>query len=381
MFLKHTCVAAALAVVCLVTVGDRLQATAQAPPAPAVTTPSQTNAGDLMLAGNEVRVRGEALEDVVAAGNDVTISGPVRGYVLAAGRNVVVDGSIGNDLYAAAATLTLDAPVADNAVLAGGEVYLRPDAVVQHDVVATGGTVRIEGTMLRDLKLAAGNATLASEVGGSVEARVGQLTVLPTAVVRGDLKVYSTTPPQIAPEAQVLGRIEHIPVDEAGWAASWFRRWGYSFLALSLVGLVAVGLSSLWTGRVAAAVTDRPGTTLLTGLAGLVLIPILAVLLMITVIGIPLAMMVLALFAVALLLSGVFASWLAGGWLLARLGRPDASRWGRILVGALAVSLLVSVPWLGTIVGFLILLAGLGALLIERRASWRQARPQVPAAP
>jgi hypothetical protein len=339
---------------------------------------NQTIEDDLFLAGANVQVQGEAREDVIAAGREIVISGPVQGYLLAAGGEITVSGPVGNDLFAAGGKLRLNAPVADNAVLAGGEIHLQPNAAVQHDAMLAGGEVEVAGKIERDLKLAAGAARLAAEVGGSVRARVGKLTLAPTAVIRGNLTVYSPTPPEIAPQAQVLGRVEYIQTERESWAASWLKRWLFSFLALSVVGLAAVALAPLWTARVAALFTNKPGETLLTGLAGLILIPVAVVLLLITVIGIPLAFIVLALFVAALLLSGVFAAWFAGGWLLERLKRPQASRWARIIVGALAVSLLVALPLVGVLCGLFVLLAGLGALLRERRAAWRQMPSEMP---
>lgn len=64
---------------------------------------------DLILAGSQVKVEGEATEDVVAAGSEVTISGAVKGYALLAGRNIIVSAPSGNDLFAAGANLQLTA--------------------------------------------------------------------------------------------------------------------------------------------------------------------------------------------------------------------------------------------------------------------------------
>lgn len=327
---------------------------------------------DLILTGSNVKVEGDATEDVIAAGGEIVISGAVKGYALLAGRNITVSGPIGNDLFVVGANLYLNAPVADNVMLVGGEIHLQPGAVIHHDAVLAGGKVEVAGKIERNLKLAAGEVQLASEVGGSVQAHTDKLTILPTAVIRGNLKVYSPVPPEIAPQAQVLGRIEYIKIERENEAVSWFKRWGFSFLALALVGLAAISLSSWWANRVVTAFTNQPGATFLSGFAGLILIPLIVVFLLASVIGIPLAFIVMALYAVALLLSGVFAAWFVGGWLLVQFNRPQASRWLRIIVGALAVSLLVSLPLIGGLFGLCILLAGLGALLLERRASWRQ---------
>src|SRR5262245_4151752 len=321
---------------------------------------------DLILAGRNVEVQAEVKKDIIAAGEDVTVSGAVMGYLIAAGRTVTASAPIGNDLVAAGQNVNLNAPVADNSILAGKNVNLEPGAVVQHDAMIAGRRVDVKGKILHDLKLVASEANLASEVGGSVDALVAKLVLLPGALVRGNLIVHSPEAPEISPQAQVLGRIEHIPTARARWWVDWLRQFVFSFLALSVLGVAAVLLSQPWTNRVTTMITEKPGRALIAGLAGLVLIPIIALLLLITLIGLPLAFITLALYVIALLLSGVFASWMVGGWLLKRYGRPDASRWARIIVGALAVSFCASLPWIGGLFWLAVLASGLGALLLER---------------
>lgn len=282
-------------------------------------------------------------------------------------RNVTASAPIGNDLFAAGENINLNASVADNAILAGKNVNLRPGAVVEHDAMIAGETIDVRGKIVRDLKLVAKEVKLGAEVGGSVDARVAKLVLLPGAIVRGKLSVRSPEAQEISPQAQVLGQIEYIPIVRERWWEGRLSQLVFSFLALSVLGIAAVSLSSLWTSRVASIFAEKPGRSLIAGLAGLILIPLIAILLLITVIGFPLAFITFALYVIALLLSGVFASWLVGGWLLVRFGRPDASRWVRIVVGTLAVSFCVSLPWIGGLVWFAILISGLGALLLERR--------------
>jgi hypothetical protein len=81
-----------------------------------------------------------------------------------------------------------------------------------------------------------------------------------------------------------------------------------------------------------------------------------------TVVGIPLALILLALYAVAILLSGVFVAYRLGGCLLDRTSRP----WLRMAVGALAISLAISLPWVGWYAQLIVLLIGFGALTLER---------------
>ncbi|HKQ76875.1 MAG TPA: hypothetical protein VJ810_24480 [Blastocatellia bacterium] len=214
----------------------------------------------------------------------------------------------------------------------------------------------------------------ASEVGGSAQVRSGSLKVLPGAVIRGDLIAYGPTPPEISPGAQVLGRVEYHPEGASGgWSlAPWLWQWLFMFLALLILGAAIIALSSWWTRRVAEKMARQPGYAMLAGLAGLILIPLICVLLAITVIGVPLAIVLFALYCAALLLSGVFVSYLVGGWLLRRLKRPETSLYVRLAVGALVVAFFALLPWIGWVVQALVLMIGLGALLLERRDSWQR---------
>jgi hypothetical protein len=90
-------------------------------------------------------------------------------------------------------------------------------------------------------------------------------------------------------------------------------------------------------------------------------------LLLVIVIGIPLALILLALFVVALLLSGVFVSYLVGGWLLDWLKRPQSTPYMRMAVGAVAVAICMSLPWIGWLVQLLVLLVGFGAIVLDQR--------------
>src|SRR5215510_843293 len=151
-----------------------------------IVTQNQAVEEDLIIAGRRVVIQAGVKKDVIAAGDEVTVSGEVMGYVIAAARNLTASAPIGNDLFAAGENISLSAPVADNAIMAGKNVNLRPGAVVQHDAMIAGRTIDIEGKIVHDLKMAAREARVAAEVGGSVDARVEKLVLLPGAIIHGN---------------------------------------------------------------------------------------------------------------------------------------------------------------------------------------------------
>jgi hypothetical protein len=117
---------------------------------------------------------------------------------------------------------------------------------------------------------------------------------------------------------------------------------------------------------VAETVARQPGLSALAGIAGVSVVPVVSVVLMLTVIGIPLALLLLALCGVVLLLAGVLVAYLTGSRLFKVLGHPDASPYACLAVGALIVALLMALHWIGWLVRFLVLVAGFGALVVER---------------
>jgi hypothetical protein len=333
-----------------------------APTAPATVVGQTPTDDDLVTAGRSVRVMQEVAGDVAAAGSDVTIDGPVNGYVMSAGRRLTLVGQIGNDLWAAGETVNVESPILNNAMVAGRTVHLRSNASVGHDAHLAGNTVIAEGRIERNLTIGAGSvARIGANVGGAVNARATRVQVLPDAVI--NLYVRAARPPEISPQARVMGQVHYErTLDTESWLL-WPQRWIVTGIALLILGLVAVWFSPGWAAHVAATMRMRTGASILSGLAAIVLIPIAIALLAVTVIGFPLAVVLTAIYILALAMSSVLVSYRAGEWVLHRFWR---SRWAFMVLGVGIVSLGMSLPSIGWAIALLVLVTGVGALLLER---------------
>jgi hypothetical protein len=260
----------------------------------------------------------------------------------------------------------VDAAVNDNATVAGRTVRLSPKADVGGEAVLTGNSVIAEGHIARDLKIGATTARIGADVGGGVEAQARDVSVLPGAVIRGDLVVRAPEPPTISPDAQVLGEVRYESTAREAWSG-WIRLFGFSFLALLILGWVALAVAPSWASRVAGTLRRRLGMSAAAGVAVLVLLPLLAGALLITVIGIPLSIVLLALYAAGVVVSGVIVGYRLGEWMLGRAHRPDASRWGRMALGVFIVALGVTLPAVGWLVALVVVMLGTGAIALEAR--------------
>jgi len=341
---------------------------------PVVTGKPATD-NDLVTAGRTVRVMQEVTGDVAAAGSEITIDAPVDGYVMSAGRRLTLVGQIGNDLWAAGETVDVESPIANNAMIAGRTVHLRSNAVVGHDAHLAGNTVTAEGRVERNLTIGAGAvARIGANVGGEVTARATRVTVMPDAVIHGNLMVRAAEPPDISPRARVMGQIRYEKtMDTESWFL-WPQRWLITGVALLILGLAAVWFSPSWAAHVATTMRTRAGASILSGIIALLLIPFAVALLAVTVIGFPLAVVLMALYILVLAMSSVFVSYRTGEWLLHRLW---SSRWAFMVLGVIVVSLGMSLPAVGWAIAALVLVTGVGALVLER--GWRR-RPSAAAA-
>lgn len=365
MYAKKTGILVALILICVYSWGDAARAQSRD------TATSAQDEGriddDILTAGGTVHLQHEIAGDVAAAGTEVTIDGPVHGYVMSAGRSVTVDGRVGNDVWAAGETVTVDSMVGNNAMVAGRVVNLGRNAVIGHDARLAGNTVSAEGRIDRDLTIGARTARIGAEVGGAVRARADRVTVLPGAVIRGDLVVRASEPPEIAPDAQVLGQVRFEDVNEARWLA-WPGQWLLIFLGLLILGVTATAFAPAWPPRVADTLRARKLASTLSGLVVLIVIPLAVGALAVTIIGIPLAIVMLAFYVAMLLLAAVFVSYTTGEWLTARLHLMRSSPWVRLIVGVLVISLLMSLPTVGFAITAIVLIVGMGALVLERRS-------------
>jgi cytoskeletal protein CcmA (bactofilin family) len=328
---------------------------------------------DTFVAGDSARVSRPVQGDLLAAGGELRLAAPVAGDVIAFGGTVRLDGAASQDLYAAGGSVALEGTLARNARVAGGSVSVGPQARISGNASLAGGRVEMLGAIGGYLQAAGGRVYLDGRVEGDVEAAAGELELGPNARIGGKLRYRGGAPLKQDPAAQVQGGVERLEVPVRGvaervHAPAVLGVWTFGLMVMAAVLVVALpGFSK----RVAEAARARFGWSLLAGFLALAAIPFAVVLLLVSVIGIPLALLA-ALAFMALLLVGYVAGGIALGeatmrrWFAARA----AHRGWRALFAALGVfviGIVALIPWLGALVAFVALIAGMGALLLQAR--------------
>jgi hypothetical protein len=333
---------------------------------------------DVFVAGGTLTVREPVAGDLFAAGGSIDVDAPVSGDALTVGGKIRLGTDVGQSVYAAGGQLSIDGKVGHNVRIAGGHIEFGPKAEVLGNVSVAGGQVRLLGAVRGHVQATGGRLFIDGPVGGDVVAATGRIALGSTARIAGKLRYRGGAAVQQDPGAQVLGGTEVRPGRQRDAAASAPARerhaagisWWWTAGLLALAGVMLAAFPR-WCARNSQTLRDRPGLSALLGFVWLVCAPVAVLVLLLTIVGIPIALLGAALYVALLPLAYVSTAIGVADQALQAWRADAAARWGwRIAATAVvlvALALLGQVPWLGGLIAFVALLAGLGALALQWR--------------
>ncbi|MGH7255567.1 MAG: hypothetical protein ACREI3_07295, partial [Nitrospirales bacterium] len=309
----------------------------------------------------------------------------IHGDLLAAGGTLTLSGTVTQDIRAVGGQITVSGDIGRNVTLAGGTLLFTPSATIQGSLVASGGLLRLAAPVRGAVTVAAGSATLSGRIDGRVEAIAGTLRLTSNARLADRLTYRTPEPASIDEHATIAGPITRkrmpralLPETEDVFellVGLWLLANAASLVTTLVLGLLLLHFSPKLTHVAMSHFSERPLETFGLGLLGLIGAPLLAALMALTVLGLPLAAFVVVLYLLSLYLGRLFVLGWAGLQVLTWLGKPD-SRPTAFVVGAVAYFLLSLIPFLGGLLTFFTLLAGLGTLLLTFQAVYTAARQE-----
>ncbi len=333
---------------------------------------SEASREDQYLAGESINVLAPIDGDLIAASQRLSVAADISDDVIAVGERIDIRAEVGDDVRLAGRQVDISSTVADDAVIAAETVTLSPEARIGNRLWAAGRLVEVGGSIGDEIRVAGQTIVISGSVTGDAILTGQRIELLPGANIGGNLIYRSNEPAVIADGAMIGGTVERKPLDmpERPDVPIWPFVIG---LLLSLLICLSILYWLLPRQMHGAEYLIRRDTfrILGIGLAVVLVMPVMAVLLLVTVLGIPLGFILLLLYPVLLLLG--FAAgilWLAGR-LLSLLRQGDTTTAGRRIMGVLAALIVYSItqfiPFLGALVFLFLLLAGVGALLVQWR--------------
>jgi len=369
-----------------------------------------TEENDAIVAGQEVFIDGDVDGDLLILAIDATINGNVTGSVVTTAQTVIVNGQIGGSIYTVGRELTLSdgAEVGRNVYFMGLRIETGPESIVGRDLVGVSLSARLGGQVGRDLKAVIGILELLGNIVGSDDITPNDGTTVPddessdagawnsvweisrsVALNSIGSAAYQPFWPLIIDESHVsqksMSKQEGIQL----WARITFEE----FVLLFLTGLFLVGRYSdklaAWSNKAKAAPLRASGYGFI-GIIVAVNIAILSIIAVILSIGIgfalgfaslwklafvfwALSLSILGLSATAFFLfvtygSKVIVAYMLSRWIVGFISE-NAIRYRYLLMffGLLLYVLLQSLPYVGGVINFIVIIIGLGSVWLVHR--------------
>ncbi len=339
---------------------------------------------DLYASAYTVIVDGTINGDLWAAGRTITVNGVVNGSVMATGQTININGDVDYAVRAAGGALNISGNVNGDLIVGCSELNIASIAKIDGDLLFGAGIALIDGLVEGDIKGEGGEITISDGVKGNVDLEVKSLTILPTANIQGNLTYTSEEEADIQSGAQIGGITTHkLPEVKEERAKPFpfvlFPGIGgkvIGFLMALIAGLVIILVAPRRLTSVAESIRSKPGPSAGWGAIILFLTPIAAIIVCITIIGIPVGLIVLALWGIAIYLAQIPVGLFIGRWIIGHFRKVEGKA---IMVGALALGLvilrlLMLIPHSGFFIGLAIILFGLGAVVVSERRRRAEAR-------
>lgn len=402
----------------------------------------ETIEGNLFVTCRTLSIAGVVEGDLIGAAATATIEGEIEGSVYLAGGQLDVFGRIGGDLHFAGPVLR----VHSGADLENGDLFGLTLSTVSEDtiggsIVAAGYELVLDGNVERDVNFWGSALTISGEIGGNVDASVGdpqsggvaelRTLLTTTGVELTNPGLYITERGMVNGQLTYTGPVEgeieaelpHEPVfqqvvtqpdltaitdTENAWEnlTAYLSAVFYEFTTLALIGVAALVIAPRALQAPISTLRFRPLPSLGVGLItfiiswAVILVVLLLSLLIVSLFLLlqlrDLSLISAALFAIvdlsaigfyfftAFFITRVIVALALGRLIIRRLFGNDTSLRALIaglLIGIFILALFTSLPIIGWLINALALFLGLGAILTllqEKLAESRTAPPITP---
>lgn len=330
--------------------------------------PSETAADDIYVIGTVSTFGGEVAGDAVALSRMILSDGLIAADALFVGEAVTLQGAVQDDARLAGETVLIGGTVKDDVVAFGAKVRVLPTAHIGGNLYIVGGDVEVRGAVAGDVRLHAGSTKVSGTVGGTLESW-GTIEIGEHTVIGRDFIVHSPRKPTVPSSAMIAGETVYDERSGGTLGVSLLPAFMGGLFSIHALMALALGFFLFFfakdrTEEVLLDVLPEFWRRLLRGMLVLFLMPIAIALLLGSVIGIPIALVLIALFAALVITSSVFGGIMLGAWaeraFFKRSAFPITYR--PVLIGTVFLSLIVALPLVGAVMHLMLMCAAAGSI-------------------
>lgn len=290
-------------------------------------TQGETIKSDVYLSGERVRIEGTVDGDVYAAGKEIEIDGHVTGDVFGACQSMRIRGQVDGNLRATGNNGIISGTVGRSVTWFGDSVSVDSRGKVGSSITMFGTNLAIDGHLGRDVLFFGDEIEVNGTVEGGIREKGNSLVIAPTGQVGGRIQFEGENEANVSPGAKLASAVEFTKRDplaeyKTGHYYIWRTIWTAGFI---LFGLVLILLLPRFAGETVAA-GERFGAPLGLGVLVFFGVPIAAILACVTIVGIPLGLLTLGLWFLAINCAELVVGTVVGNWIFGK----TADTWGTI---------------------------------------------------
>lgn len=327
----------------------------------------QTIDGALFVAGNKITIAGSVKGDLFCGAQTVEITGTIDGDVICGAETINITGVVTGDIRVAAQTFTLASSVDKSVTIFAGTANFEKEAFIGVDAAVYAQTLNQNGFISRDLLMAGGTLNIAGTVAREVQATVNSLSIGSTAIV-GDVAYTSDSDANVANGASVASIERSEPTTNQNVTNPTVAILGnlaYWFIAMLLIGVAMMISKPQVLQGAGEYIKSNVWASLGWGALFVFAAPLAALVLALTIVGIPLGIVIFLAWIIVLIVAQTITSYVVGSWILSKTKVNGGEMWtrlGALALGLLIVGVLMIIPFIGWLLGFVATVIGAGSL-------------------
>ena len=317
--------------------------------------------------GNDIIMEDDANASVALAGTSIEMNSKISGISAGIGEHVVFSGTsdyaalVGNNVE-------VDGTINNDSLLAGSLVTSSTSAKFTRDVIIFGSEVNLSGDFGRNVSVYATNVTVKdANIKGNLKIRANNITV-ESGNIEGQLLYPKDSRININDNATINKTVKTEPLnnEEENSFISLLSNKVWSFACYALLFAVMC----LIFPKVITKISDKYEKidcgkiieVFTKGLVVIILLPIICMLLFATAIGLPLAIIGLIFYGIAIYLSTIFTAYLVGYKIWQKVFSKDMNMLLIGLIGLFVLLILNLIPGINYLVAIITVLIGLGLI-------------------
>ncbi len=318
---------------------------------------------------------GDVNGDLFFWGQSVNLAGSVLNNAFVGGSTASIDGVVGSDAFIFGATGYVNGEVMQNVYAFAGQMFVNEGAVIHGNLICFCGALTINGTVRGQVLGSGGSTNVTGEV-GSMKLEVGHLLVTSDAVIHGDLEYEANDEADISDEARIGGVVrwdqDEPAEDSAPEESTRFGFWDVASDVWWYLANLTVGVAFLLIGGPLARapvqrLREQAAVGLGFGFVVTVVVPVACLIAIAGLITLPLGLIVMEFYVLALFLARLVTAQFLGDWLLRKSGQETPSEYLALAGGLVLFFVATEIPYVGFLIYLTALFLGMGGLFLAGR--------------